>query len=288
MNVSLSRNVPRVDQWAVRNRQQTAWAGGDYAAVGNALQLVGEELCESMGLRQDARVLDVSAGNGHASLAAARRWCDVTCTDSAPDLMNRHGTRVEARNLGVRFVDADAEALPFGDQSFDAVVSTFGAMFAHDQERASAEMIRVCRRGGSVGLANWTPDGFIGELFAVIGSYSNAAGANLRAFDWGTGTRLAELFGVYGRVETIVKKVAFRAASPAEWVERFRASYAPVLKSFAVLDAARQRALSADLLELVARFNRAKGGARNGGRNGARNCEMVVDAEYLEVVITRR
>src|SRR6476646_10542034 len=127
MNVSLSRNAPRVDQWTVRSRQQSAWAGGDYAAVGNALQLVGEELCETLNLTQETRVLDVSAGNGHASLAAARRWCEVTCTDSAPDLMNRHATRLEARNLGVHFVDADAEALPFADQSFDAVLSTFGA-----------------------------------------------------------------------------------------------------------------------------------------------------------------
>jgi ubiquinone/menaquinone biosynthesis C-methylase UbiE len=276
MNVSLSRNAPRVDQWTVRSRQHSAWAGGDYAAVGNALQLVGEELCETMNLYQQARVLDVSAGNGHASLAAARRWCDVTCTDCAPDLMNRHATRVEARNLGVRFIDGDAEALPFGDQSFDAVLSTFGAMFALDQDRASAEMIRVCRRGGCVGLANWTPDGFIGELFGVINAHTKAPAADLTPFAWGTGKRLVELFGVYGRIETIAKKVAFRAPAPAEWVDRFRASYAPVLKSFAVLDAGRQRALRGDLLELVTRFNRAKDGG------------MIVDAEYLEVVVTRR
>jgi ubiquinone/menaquinone biosynthesis C-methylase UbiE len=276
MNVSLSRNAPRVDQWAVRNRQQSAWAGGDYAAVGNALQLVGEELCETMSLYQDARVLDVSAGNGHASLAAARRWCDVTCTDSAPDLLNRHATRLEARNMGVRFVDADAEALPFGDQSFDAVLSTFGAMFALDQDRASAEMIRVCRRGGRVGLANWTPDGFIGKLFDVIGGYTKAPAGDPTPFGWGTVERLVELFGAFGRIETMVKNVAFRARTPAEWVERFRASYAPVLKTFAKLDAAGQRALRGDLLELVARFNRAKDGA------------MIVDAEYLEVIVTRR
>ncbi len=276
MNVSLSRNAPRVNQWAARSRRQSAWAGGDYAAVGSALQLVSEELCETMNLYQEARVLDVAAGNAHASLAAARRWCDVTCTDSAPDLMDRQASRTEARNLGVRFVEGDAEALPFGDQSFDAVISTFGAMFALDQDRASAEMIRVCRRGGRVGVANWTPQGFIGELFKLIGSHAGSDGANLAAFDWGTHGCLARLFGAYGRIESIVKNVAFRAATPAEWVGRFLTSYAPVLKSFAMLDANRQRALRGDLLELVARFNRAKNGA------------MVVDAEYLEVVITRR
>jgi SAM-dependent methyltransferase len=270
MNVSLSRNIPKVDQWAARNRQQSAWAGGDYAAVGNALQLVGEELCETMNLFPQSRVLDVSAGNSQASLAAARRWCEVTCADSAPDLMRRHATRTEARNIGVSFVDADAEALPFGDQSFDAVLSTFGAMFALDQERASAELVRVCRRGGRVGLANWTPNGFIGQLFRMINGGSGAAGANLAAFDWGTRERLAELFGVYGRVETMVKHVAFRARSPAEWVDRFSAGYAPLLTF----------ALREDLLGLVAQFNRAK--------RGARNIPMVVDAEYLEVVITRR
>lgn len=276
MNVSLSRNAPRVNQWTVRSRQQAAWAGGDYAAVGSALQLVSEELCETMNLYQESRVLDVSAGNNHASLAAARRWCDVTCTDSAPDLRDRHSTRLEARNLGVRFVDGDADALPFGDQSFDAVLSTFGAMFALDQDRASGELIRVCRRGGQVGLANWTPHGFIGELFRLIGSHTGSAGANLAAFDWGTNACLARLFGAYGRIESVVKKVSFRARTPAEWVDRFRSSYGPVLKSLAALDAERQRALRGDLLELVARFNRTKNGS------------MVVDAEYLEVVITRR
>jgi ubiquinone/menaquinone biosynthesis C-methylase UbiE len=280
MNVSLSRNAPRVDRWTVHSRQTSAWAGGqnawNYAADGNALQLVSEELCETMNLYQQARVLDVSAGNGHASLAAARRWCDVTCTDSAPDLSNRHATRLEARNLGVRFVEGDAEALPFSDQSFDVVLSTFGAMFALDQDRASAELIRVCRRGGCVGLANWTPEGFIGELFRLVGRHSNPTGGNLAPFEWGTSQCLARLFGAYGRIETIAKNVAFRSRTPAEWVDRFRASYAPASGPAALADAGRQRALRGDLLELVCRFNRAKDGS------------MVVDAQYLEVVITRR
>lgn len=275
MNLSLSRNAPRVDDRAIKARQQSAWASGDYAVVGNALQIAAEELCETMNLYQDARVLDVAAGNGHASLAAARRWCDVTSTDFAPDVANRGRQRSEAENLGVRFVEGDAEDLPFADQTFDGVVSTFGAMFAADQDRAASEMIRVCRRGGTVGLTNWTPDGFIGQLFRLVDRHATmtAGGAPFR---WGTDERLAELFGVYGRIETAPKTAVFRYRSPGDWVEKFRTGYVPLLKSFAKLSADHQRALTGELLELVTRFNRAK------------DKTMVVDAEYLEVVITRR
>jgi ubiquinone/menaquinone biosynthesis C-methylase UbiE len=267
MNISLSRNAPRLDFRAVRARERSAWSSADYAVVANALQIAGEELCETLNLYQDARVLDVAVGNTHASLAAARRWCEVTSTDLAPDTARRQ--RSEAENLGVRFVEGDAEALPFADQSFDAVVSTFGAMFTPDQERAASEMIRVCRRGSQVGLANWTPDGFIGQLFAAIGS-------SQEPFRWGTDERLHELFGVYGNIEATRKRVAFRYRSPAEWVDKFRASYVPVIATFASLDLERQRELRTELLELVARFNRAKDGT------------LSVDAEYLEVVIKRR
>jgi ubiquinone/menaquinone biosynthesis C-methylase UbiE len=164
MDLSLSRNA-RPELRVNQALQQSTWASGDYAVVGNSLQLVSEELCDSVNLAQDQRVLEVAAGNFHASMAAVRRWCDVTATDVPSDLTRRSRQRVEAESLGVRLVDGDAEALPFADQSFDAVVSAFGAMFAVDQERAASEMVRVCRRGGTVGLANWTPDGFVGELF---------------------------------------------------------------------------------------------------------------------------
>jgi SAM-dependent methyltransferase len=276
MNLSLSRNAPRIDQRADRARQQTAWASGDYAVVGNALQIVGEELCETMNLYQDARVLDVAVGNGAAALAAARRWCDVTSTDFAPDLTNRARQRSEAENLGVRFVEGDAEALPFPDQSFDAVVSTFGAMFSPDPERAASEMIRVCRRGGLVGLGNWTPGGFIGQLFKLIDRHLPSTPAGPSPLSWGTEARLGELFGAYGSVEVTTKHVAFRSRTPADWVEKFRAGYVPLLKAFSRLDAGQQRGLTGELLELVARFNRAK------------DRTMVVDAEYLEVQVTRR
>lgn len=275
MNLSLSRNA-RPETRANPVLHQSAWASGDYAVVGNSLQLVSEELCDSVNLAQDQRVLDVTAGNFHASMAAARRWCDVTATDVPSDLTRRSRPRVEAESVGVRFVDGDAEALPFADQSFDAVVSAFGAMFALDQERAASEMVRVCRRGRMVGLANWTPHGFVGELFKVLARYTPGVGYGQAACAWGTSERLSELFGVYGNVWSTRKSVAFRARTPMDWVDKLRTTYAPVIRAFAVLDAAGKRDLRASMLQLVGGFNRA------------RDASMVVDAEYLEVVVVRR
>jgi len=274
--LSLSRNVPRIDPREVQARQRSAWASGDYAAAGNALQIVSEELCETVNLCQDERVLDVAAGNFQASFAAARRWCDVTAADYASDLTNRSRERAEATAFGVRFVDADAEALPFVDQSFSAVISVFGAMFAADQERAASEMIRVCRRGKRLGLANWTPDGFIGQLFATVARHAPQPATGISPFGWGTVDRLEELFGAYGNVHAQPRNVALRARTPMDWVDKLRASHAPVLKVASQLDPARQKSLRNDLLELVARFNRA------------RDSGMLVDAEYLEVMVTRR
>ncbi len=274
--LNLSRNVPRIDQRQAQARHRSAWASGDYAVAGNALQIVSEELCETVNLGQDERVLDVAAGNFLASLAAARRWCDVTAADHASDLTSRSRERAEAAAFGVRFTDADAEALPFADQSFSAVLSAFGAMFAADQERAASEMIRVCRRGKRIGLANWTPDGFVGQLFSIVARHAPQAVSGASPFAWGTVARLEELFGVYGSVHAVPKKVALRARTPMDWVDKLRASYVPVPKVSAQLDAAGQKCLRNDLLELVTRFNRARDSA------------MLVDAEYLEVVITRR
>jgi SAM-dependent methyltransferase len=173
-------------------------------------------------------------------------------------------------------VDGDAEALPFGDQSFDAVISAFGAMFALDQERAASEMVRVCRRGHLVGLANWTPDGFVGELFGVLARFSPSGGNGQSSCAWGTSERLQELFGVYGNVWTTRKNVLFRARSPMDWVDKLRVTYAPVMRAFAVLDADGKRELRAAMLQLVNTFNRAE------------DSSMVVDAQYLEVLVQRR
>jgi SAM-dependent methyltransferase len=275
MSLSLSRNAPRLDHRADMARQQSAWASGDYAVVGNALQIVAEELCESVNLCQDQRVLDVAAGNYHAALAAARRWCDVTATHIPSDLGRGPRQRLEAESSGVRLVDGDAEALPFADQSFDAVVSSFGAMFAQDQERAASEMVRVCRRGRCVGLANWTPDGFVGQLFAVLAQFVPEA-QGTGACAWGTRSRLHELFGVYGAVHSTRKHVPFRARSPAHWVDKLKDGHAPVARAFSLLDASGRKLLRGRLLELVARFN------------AARDTSMWVEAEYLEVVVQRR
>jgi len=265
MNAVLSRNASRVAHRVIESRERSLWVGADYAAAGSVLQMVAEELSETVNLCQGERVLDVAVGNYCASIAAARRWCEVTATDYR-ELSGAGAQRTETVALGATLVEAEAENLPFGDQSFDAVVSTFGAMFAADQERAASEMIRVCRRGQRVGLANWTPQGFIGQLFALLGEYAPRS-SDLRApFAWGTETRLDELFGVYGNVEIVRKKVAIRARTPADWTRALRTSY-PAVQQAPVLD---------NLLELVAKFNRATDGS------------MIADAEYLEVAITRR
>jgi ubiquinone/menaquinone biosynthesis C-methylase UbiE len=275
MNLSLSRNA-RPELRVGHAHQQPAWASGDYAVGGNALQIVSEELCDSVNLCQEQRVLDVTAGDFHASMAAARRWCDVTATDAPSDLARRSRQRVEAEAVGVRCVDGNPEALPFADQSFDAVVSSFGAMFALDQERAASEMVRVVRRGARVGSANWTPGGFQGRLFEVLARFAPASADGLASCAWGTPERLEELFGVYGEVECVVKSVAFRARTPMDWVDKLRTNYQPVVRAFASQDASGRRDLRSSLLELVSSFNRAN------------DSSMVVDAQYLEVVVCRR
>ncbi|HEX7126607.1 MAG TPA: class I SAM-dependent methyltransferase [Thermodesulfobacteriota bacterium] len=264
------------DLEALKARQRGAWSSGDYAVVGTTLQIVGEELCEALDLRAGQRVLDVAAGNGNVALAAARRFCDVVATDYVPALLDRARERAVAERLAIECREADAEALPFPDGAFDAVVSTFGVMFTPAQDRAAAELVRVCRPGGKIGLANWTPQGFVGQLFATIAAHvPPPAGARSPAL-WGTRARIAELFEARAAsIASAHRTFVFRYRSPAHWLAVFRASYGPLLKTFAALDADAQTALGRDLLALVARFDRSGDGS------------MVVPAEYLEVVVTR-
>ena len=266
-----------VDLAAIKSRQQATWASGDYAVVGTTLQIVGEELAEALDLRAGETVLDVAAGNGNASLAAARRWCDVVSTDYVPALLDRGRERAAAERLPIEFRQADAESLPFADGAFDAVVSTFGVMFTPDHEKAAAEMIRVCRPGGRIGMANWTPGGFIGQLFKTIGQHAPPpAGVRSPAL-WGTREHLADLFGMHAvTIDTKRRMFVFRYRSAGHFLEVFRTWYGPVLKAFAGLDGDGQAALAADLTALVDRFNTSGDGT------------MVVPSEYLEVVIARR
>jgi SAM-dependent methyltransferase len=261
----------------IKAKQQAAWASGDFAVIGTTLQIVGEDLCEAMDLRSGQRVLDVAAGNGNAALAAARRWCDVTATDYVPALLERARERAAAERLPLEIATADAEALPYADASFDAVTSTFGAMFTPDHERPAREMLRVCRPQGKIGLANWTPGGFIGELFKTIGKYiAPPAGLKSPAL-WGTQAHLTALFGKEASaIRADVKEFMFRYRSDDHWIDIFRTYYGPVLKTFEALDTDAQRALTADLKTLIAHFNMARDGT------------MVVPGEYLQAVIVKR
>lgn len=258
---------------SLKERQQAAWASGDYAFIGTSLQIVGETLCEAIDLRSGQTVLDVAAGNGNATLAAARRWCQVTSTDYVPALLEKGRARAEAEGVDVMFQPADAEALPFADATFDVVLSTFGVMFTPDQDRAASEMLRVCRPGGVIGLSNWTPEGFIGQLFKTIGQHVSPAAGIKPPSLWGTQARLDELFSGRATLEATPRLFIFRYRSPEHWVDVFRTWYGPVHKVFAALPEARQAVLERDLLDLIGRFNRAEDGT------------MVVPSEYLECVI---
>lgn len=278
ISAALTQSVDAApDLAAVKQRQHGAWSSGDYAVVGTTLQLVGEQLCEALDLRSGSKVLDVAAGNGNVTLAAARRWCDVTSTDYVPALLERGRERAAAERLTVDFREADAEALPFQDGSFDAVVSSFGVMFTADQDRAASELARVCRSGGKIGLANWTPRGFIGQLFKTLGKHlPPPAGVKSPAL-WGTRARLEEMFGRHAtEIAAEPRMFAFRYLSAEHWLDVFETFYGPMLKAFAALDGNGQEALRRDLLTLIGDFNRAEDGT------------MVVDAEYLEVIISKR
>jgi SAM-dependent methyltransferase len=274
MNIQASS--PTIDLSVVKARQQAAWSSGDYAVVGTTLQIVGERLCEAIDLRASQRVLDVAAGNGNATLAAARRFADVVSTDYVPALLDRARERAAAERLAVTFQEADAEALPFGDGSFDAVLSTFGVMFAPNQQLAAQELLRVCRKGGKIGLANWTPESFIGQVFKTIGKYVPPAPGVKSPALWGDRPRLEALFGSSAEIAARNETFVFRYKSPKHWLDIFRSYYGPMLKAFAAIDPGERDALAADLYALLDRFNTAGDGT------------VVIPSEYLEVVAKRR
>ena len=277
MSAVISTSSPAIDLGAVKTRQQAAWSAGNYAVVGTTLQIVGENLCEALDLRAGSRVLDVAAGNGNATLAAARRWCDVTSTDYVSSLLESGRARAQAEGHTIQFQEADAENLPFPDASFDAVMSTFGVMFTPNQDKAASEIARVCKPGGRIGLANWTPESFIGQLFKTIGRYIPPAPGVKSPGLWGTNARLEELFGKTAQeIRTISREFTFRYRSPTHWIEVFRTYYGPMNKTFGALDAEKQAAFTQDLLTLMESRN------RSGDRT------LVLPSEYLEVVMIKR
>jgi ubiquinone/menaquinone biosynthesis C-methylase UbiE len=262
---------------AIKAKQQVAWSAGDYAIIGTTLQIVGEQLAEAMDLRAGQTVLDVAAGNGNVTLAAARRWCDVTSTDYVESLLARGRRRAEAEGLQVKFQIADAENLPFPDAAFDAVVSTFGGMFSPDQDRTAAEMVRVCRSGGRIGLANWTPESFVGHMFKTIGKYLPPPTGVKSPAVWGTSSWVETTFAAAAsKIDVNPRTFIFRYRSAKHFLDIFRTYYGPVLKAFEAVNATGRKALARDIIDLVERFN------TSGDKT------MVVPSEYLEVIITKR
>jgi len=265
-----------IDFSAIKRRQQATWASGDFAIIGTTLQIVGELLAEATDVRAGERVLDVAAGNGNASLAAARRFARVTSTDYVPHLLEKGAARARADGVEISFEVADAENLSFADGAFDVVLSTFGVMFTPEHQRAARELLRVTRSGGRIGLANWTPEGFLGELFRVVGSFVPPPPGTRSPMLWGSEPCIVELFGPQAAdLRCSRRHFNFRYRSAAHWIEVFRTFYGPTHKAFGALDAARQAQLSAALAELLGRWNTA-------GPDS-----LVVPGEYLEIVITK-
>jgi SAM-dependent methyltransferase len=262
------------DLAAIKQKQQATWASGDFAVIGTTLQIVGEQLAESADIRAGEAVIDVAAGNGNATLAAARRFARVTSTDYVPQLLEKGAARAKAEGLDVRFQTADAEALPYGDRTFDAALSTFGVMFAPNAPKAASELLRVVRHGGRIGLASWTAEGFLGDLFKVVGAHVPPPAGLQSPMQWGNEARIRELFGDRAKISSERRLFNFRYQSAAHWIEIFRKFYGPTHKTFAALDAAGQERLNAALVKLLEQHNVA----------GATS--LVVPAEYLEVVVT--
>ena len=264
------------DLYTAKSRQQQAWASGDYAVFGTALNVISELLCEAADLRPEEQVLDVATGSGNAALAAARRYCVVTGADYVPTLLEKGRERAAVEGLSVDFREGDAEELPFPDSSFDVVLSAVGAMFAPDQEKVAAELVRVCRPGGRIALANWVPGSFAGELGSLFGSYQPKVPGLLPPTLWGTEGRLQELLGeATESIKTTSRTFTFRYPSVDYYLEVLRKYLGPTREAFRALEAEEQENLRRDVVELVGRFNRSEDGT------------MIVPSDYLEVVAVR-
>ncbi len=265
-----------IDYAAIKQRQKAIWSSGDYATIGTTLQIVGEMLAEAADIRAGERVLDVAAGNGNATLAAARRFAHVTSTDYVPHLLEKGALRAKAEGFDIQFLAEDVEDLRFEDQSFDVVLSTFGAMFAPNQPRVAQEMMRVVCKGGRIGMANWTPEGFLGELLRLIASYVPPPPGVSSPLLWGGEPRIVELFGSQATdIRCVRRHFNFRYHSTEHWIEVFTNYYGPLYKAIEALDPEHRVRMVDDIVALLGRLN-------TGGSNS-----LLVAGEYLEVVITK-
>lgn len=266
------------DLGAIKDRQQMTWSSGDFARIGNKIVIVSELLCEAVDMHAGVKVLDVATGAGNTAISAARRFGDTTGLDYVPELIEQARRRAEAEGLEITFEVGDAENLPYEDASFDVVLSTFGVMFAPDQEKTAGELLRACKPGGKIGLANWTPYGFIGQLFKTIGKHVPPPSGLRPPPLWGTEERLHELMGEETfNLEATRRTFTWRYPSAKAFVENFRDYYGPTLKAFEALESTGQdEALALDFEELIGEWN------MSGDET------VVVPSYYLEVVASRR
>ena len=271
----MTATLSPADLGELKTKQQATWASGNYAVIGTTLQIMGEELCEAVDISAGSQVLDVAAGNGNASLAAARRGAQVTCTDYVDELLVLAQRRADADGVHLTTQVADAENLPFDDESFDTVLSTVGVMFTPNPELAAAELIRVCKPGGKIGLANWTPEGFVGQMFKVIGGLVPPPAGVPSPLQWGTDARINELLGTDCKIDSTRKNFVFRYRSSAEFFDTFKDFYGPAVKAWSALDEKGKGKLRGALMLLADKMNRATG-------------SLAVPSEYLEVVATKR
>ncbi len=260
---------------AVKQKQHATWASGDYAVIGTTLQLMGEQLCETVDVAAGWKVLDVAAGNGNAALAAARRGCEVIATDYVQGLLDRARHRADADGLTLTTKVADAEDLPFADETFDAVLSTVGVMFTPDPGHAAHQLIRVVRPGGRIGLANWTPEGFVGQMFKIVGQHVPPPAGVPSPLQWGTEAGVEALLGADCDLEVKRRTFTFRYRSAQDYFETFGAFYGPIVKALAALDEAGRASLRDQLVALAEDHNRNE------------NDALTIDSEYLEVVARR-
>jgi SAM-dependent methyltransferase len=265
------------DLTSVKDRQRQAWAAGDFSRFATVIVIVSELLCETADLRAGQRVLDVACGSGNTAIAAARRNCDVTGLDYVHPLLERGRERAVVERLDVRFLCGDAERLPFRHGSFDAVMSTFGVMFAPDQSRAADELVRVCRPGGRIAMANFPPDSLAGGFFRAVSRRLAPPRGVKPPVVWGTEAGLRTLFGDRTDVERATRRTAMlRHHSPEAAVAFFGRYFGPITTAFAALEAPDRGRLEGDLVDLVASANRSG------------DATVVVPFEYLEVVLRRR